>query len=269
MQRAPVIRHSDLAWLARLREQEISIVHGHFPVSPGRRLLEIGGGTGHQARWLVERGWEVESVDLETSVHAARVFPVRSYDGRRLPFADESFDVVFSSNVLEHVPHLDEFEGELARVLKPDGRAIHVLPTHRWRLWTSLVHYPALPKTVARMIEGRVAATQEARGAPGPAVSGQGRTAVQRLRGLVASPRHGERGTVLSEYATYFRPSWWERHFLEHGFVIEERFPLRLFYTGNMLLEQRLSLETRSKLADVLGSSSICFVLKRRPAAAR
>ena len=70
-------------------------------IPPGSRILEIGAGAGWQSRALAQMGFAVEAVDVASALHAdTRVFPVEEYDGRHLPFADESFDVVFSSNVL-------------------------------------------------------------------------------------------------------------------------------------------------------------------------
>jgi SAM-dependent methyltransferase len=50
------------------------------------------------------------------------------YDGGRIPFEDESFDVVFSSEVFEHVFNIDEVVDEIRRVLKPDGQLIITIP---------------------------------------------------------------------------------------------------------------------------------------------
>ena len=77
------------------------------------------------------------AIDLATSNYAHdRLFPVQDYDGRRIPLADRSVDVIFSSNVLEHVDNFDEISAEFRRVLKPEGFAIHVLPTTAWRFWS-------------------------------------------------------------------------------------------------------------------------------------
>ena len=68
-------------------------------------------------------------------------FPIKDYDGRTIPLPDASVDVVFSSNVLEHVPDLSRMHAEIRRVLAPGGICIHVVPTHTWRLWTTLTSY--------------------------------------------------------------------------------------------------------------------------------
>jgi len=49
-------------------------------------------------------------------------------DGRRLPFADESFQTVLSAEVLEHVMSPSALLQEMARVLKPGGRLLVTVP---------------------------------------------------------------------------------------------------------------------------------------------
>ena len=50
------------------------------------------------------------------------------YDGRTLPFEDNSFDGVLSNEVFEHVPDLDFCLAELHRVLKPQGQMLVTVP---------------------------------------------------------------------------------------------------------------------------------------------
>ena len=80
-----------------------------------------------QARMLAEAGFAVRSFDLAGSQFSAqRVFTIEDYDGHRIPAADAAFDIVFSSNVLEHIPTCARSRPELHRVLKPDGIAVHL-----------------------------------------------------------------------------------------------------------------------------------------------
>lgn len=50
------------------------------------------------------------------------------YNGRTLPFPDDHFDSIFSSEVFEHVFNLPEIMRELHRVLKPGGRILVTCP---------------------------------------------------------------------------------------------------------------------------------------------
>jgi SAM-dependent methyltransferase len=50
------------------------------------------------------------------------------YDGRHLPFPDNHFDAVFTTEVFEHVFNLPQILGELNRVLKPGGKILITCP---------------------------------------------------------------------------------------------------------------------------------------------
>lgn len=56
-------------------------------------------------------------------------------------FADRSFDFVFSSNVLEHIPCYDACLVECKRVLKDDGLMIHVMPSRDWKVWNAVIRF--------------------------------------------------------------------------------------------------------------------------------
>lgn len=59
---------------------------------------------------LRESGFDVHAADLGHSNYKKdRIFPVPDYDGHHIPFADSTFDIVFSSNVMEHIPHVSDF----------------------------------------------------------------------------------------------------------------------------------------------------------------
>jgi SAM-dependent methyltransferase len=242
--------------LIALRAAETEVVVGHF--WPGARILELGAGAGHQALDLSQRGFDVAAVDVPTSNYAdARVFPVRDYDGRTLPFEAATFDIVFSSNVLEHVKDLPRLHDEIRRVLKPGGKCVHVLPTHAWRFWTTLSAFPVAvqylaalaPETLPRRV-GR----SELRRLVGVALR-----ALKHLSYPIRQARHGERGNVITELY-YFRPAWWREHFRQNHFAIVHERPMGLFYTGHMVLP-KLSFAARGALATRLGSACHLFEL--------
>lgn len=94
------------------------------------RALDLGCGTGLTDRYLAGRVGALTGVDVsEESVrHAAQRNPsvtYRSYDGHRLPFPDESFDLAFAICVVHHVPpsQWEHFASEMRRVLRPGGVA--------------------------------------------------------------------------------------------------------------------------------------------------
>jgi SAM-dependent methyltransferase len=246
----------DLEQLNAIRSAEIARIVRHF--RPGARVLEIGAGTGQQALALTHHGFAVEAIDLATSGYrGARVYPVTDYDGSRIPFPDAAFDIVFSSNVLEHVADLTTLNKEIRRVLKPGGYCVHAMPTHVWRFWTTLL---LLPATMQQMwsARGEILPRRPWSGAEWVRL----RRAWYDVAKHAAPVRHGERGNIVSEL-WLFHPRWWRRTFLADGFEIVGDESMGLFYTGTMLLGPHLSMARREQLARLLGSS--CHLFELRP----
>jgi SAM-dependent methyltransferase len=98
-------------------------------VRPGR-LLEVGCGTGAlAARCVVELRCEVVALDSsEEMVAATRERGIEAVVGdvQRLPFDDATFDAALAAWMLYHVPDRNRAIGELARVLRPDGRLVAI-----------------------------------------------------------------------------------------------------------------------------------------------
>ncbi|MCA8929796.1 MAG: methyltransferase domain-containing protein [Alphaproteobacteria bacterium] len=98
------------------------------------RVLDIGCGLGGPALRLAEtRGCQVTGVDLvQTNVETALTraeargladqVGFRQGDAQDLPFADDSFDVIFSQDALCHVPAKVQAVAEAVRLVRPGGR---------------------------------------------------------------------------------------------------------------------------------------------------
>jgi SAM-dependent methyltransferase len=244
----------DTVALRAIREAELNEVLRHLP--SGSRILEIGGGSGWQAARLAATGFSVESVDLASNPYQAVMqWPVRIYDGESLPFPSNTFDVVFSSNVLEHVDDLDRLMRETARVVKPGGMAIHLMPTPLWRLLTLVVHYPWLVK----MLLGR-SASQAVTAAHRAAA--RGRTPWWLMRRIIAAPRHGEHGTALSELWRFRRGAWIPR-LNRCGWLVESDWGVGIVYSGYFVCHPWLTLRARRRLSKVIGSSCRAYRLRQ------
>jgi SAM-dependent methyltransferase len=97
------------------------------PGSPGSngRLLDVGCATGGLLSAAIARGWQAEGVEIsaEAAAHArARGLTVFQGDLIAARFPDQSFDLVYMGDVLEHVPDCRAVVDEVARVLRPGGR---------------------------------------------------------------------------------------------------------------------------------------------------
>ena len=96
----------------------------------GKPVLEIGCGMGAMAGFWARGGARVTAVDLAPkSIEQTRrrfdllglTGDIREADARELPFANASFDYVYSWGVLHHSPDLRQSIAELMRVLRPGG----------------------------------------------------------------------------------------------------------------------------------------------------
>lgn len=229
-------------------------------IAPGSRVLEIGAGDGFQAAWLKSQGFRVAAVDVLPAPFTTRpAHPVMAYDGGHLPFRAGSFDVVFSSNTLEHVADLSGLLAEVARVLAEGGEGLHVLPTSSWRLAQTLTHpLDLVRRCLAELFPGRAKST-----APQFA-----RRASRLKRSLVVlrsdwwPRRHGERGNALTELWLFSRVAW-RRTFAELGWVVVASEPLRLWYTGHAVAGPALPMRVRSVLARVVGSATRLYRVRR------
>lgn len=255
----------------RLTELNLVIKEIRERKPSGSSILEIGGGAGWQAKKLSESGFTVVSLDLPQSLYSGvRVWPIIEYDGECIPFADNYFDIVFSSSALEHIPHLEEFQNEMKRVLKSDGYAVHVVPSGVWRFWTTVTHYPFIIKTLLAMI------WQKFVGVKGESSGNQleelARVRIKQLskvallKQALVPQRHGETGTAFSEIY-YFSRNRWLALFEQSGWYVEGVLSNRLLYSGYMILGTLLSISCRTKLSAFLGSACHIFILRKsRPA---
>ena len=111
----------------------------------GRRVLEVGCGAAQCARWLTTQGALPVGLDLSVRQlqHARRIddetgvrVPVVVGTATALPFADASYDVVFSAfGALQFVADAARAVAETARVLRPGGRfAFSVTHPIRWTM---------------------------------------------------------------------------------------------------------------------------------------
>ena len=130
-------------------------------IQPGNRVLEVGCGTGVLCRWLARKlefknsvvGMDVNSFFLREAAQIAGreglhdVVSFREGSAESLPFEDNSFDVVFSSTVIQRV-NADLMLPELMRVARPGGRVAVLGHAHDMNRWVNLPLGPALKSRI-------------------------------------------------------------------------------------------------------------------------
>lgn len=103
------------------------------------KCLDYGCGLGHIIKYFLDDGVNMYGVDMSgESVKLVnekfRDYPnwhgASVYDGKRLPYEDDSFDLITCTEVIEHIlpKHMELFLCELNRILKPNGKIVFTTP---------------------------------------------------------------------------------------------------------------------------------------------
>ncbi|GGF23805.1 class I SAM-dependent methyltransferase [Williamsia phyllosphaerae] len=116
-------------------------------VNAGTKAIDIGAGQGRHSYEMFRRGADVIAFDqsdsdmaevsemfdammAEEQVPASAKARTEVGDALHLPYADNAFDVVLMSEILEHIPSDTEAIAEMARVLAPGGHAAVTVPRY-------------------------------------------------------------------------------------------------------------------------------------------
>ena len=145
-----------MAWNTRFRQRRMERFARELGITAETRVLDVGG-TPETWEMLAVRPRVTLLNTPRTKEELAGAAWWVAGDGRMLPFRDQTFDVVFSNSVIEHVGDAasqQSFAREVARV----GRAYWVQTPNRWfpveqHLLTPLIHW--LPKSWQRAIVPR------------------------------------------------------------------------------------------------------------------
>ena len=113
------------------------------PFNKDQVALDIGTGSGEIAE-IISRSGSVFTIDLTDQRTQGKQLPFACGD-ERLPFADDSFDLVISNHVIEHVSNPGLHLQEIYRVLRPGG-TLYLATPNRWWPWEvhsslPLLHY--------------------------------------------------------------------------------------------------------------------------------
>lgn len=122
-------------WWFKAKRKFLEITLKTFLQGAKGTVLDIGCGTGAVMEFLLRQGYHVEGVDFnETALAycARKGLVVQQGTIDHLPFYDNTFNIVFALDVLEHVARRDLALREVKRVLKPGGLFIVTVPAHQF-----------------------------------------------------------------------------------------------------------------------------------------
>ncbi len=213
-----------LAWfraIARKRYELEPYIPGfaRFPEAAGKSVLEIGVGAGSDfLEWcrhakhatgidLTEAGIALTRERLALEGVPASRYELRTADAEALPFANDSFDIVYSWGVLHHTPATERAYREACRVLKPGGimrTMIYHVPS-----WTGLMLYLAHGFGRGRPLLGLKGAIYEHLESPGTKAytRAEGRLIAEKVgfRNVTVTTRLGPGDLLLIEPSTKYQ----------------------------------------------------------------
>lgn len=104
------------------------------------RILEIGSGKGRLLNHYYKQGYdicgiEINSKTISESRQSYGKLPLQKVSSTLLPFDDDTFNVIVSMDVFEHIPDSDQHLKEVWRVLKPGGCYLLQTPNK----WTNMI----------------------------------------------------------------------------------------------------------------------------------
>jgi len=193
-----------------------------------KNVLEIGGSDGYLASLIYALSpsslVSIDCVPALPSFHnveSSNAF----IDGHVLSFEDNTFDVIFSSNTFEHIKDSELLLRECARVLRPQGVIVTMLPSHLWRIASIF----------------------------------------NQIFNLLPPLPHGEHSLTAFDEIVRFHPWWWKYKFGCYGFKCNGVFSCGYFYAEPRIFAlDNSTIWLRGVLAKLCGPSAHVYFLSKK-----
>ena len=190
-------------------------------------ILEFGSGAGYQTEWLKRLGRCVLSdLYIDDDLRIVKDGPFVVCDVTNAPFRSNTFGVIFSNHVIEHLTEPAQSFRELQRIGREDCLYAFAVPTSLWSILSVPVQYwDKLRNVFARLkpSQAKRGSDDGARGylkpVEGPLPSGSARPSRLLPHG------HGSYPGFL-ECLLAFRAASWRQHFRQHGFTLVSEYPV-------------------------------------------
>lgn len=215
------------AYLHRLRRREIEIIFRNCPPNAFARGLELGAGDAFQSDLLARYVQTLVVTDFSERIleHAStpdRIYRVCDAEEVAAQFGPGEFDLIFSSNMMEHVPHPERALSGVHHALRDDGVAIHVMPSPFWKFCQMAgFHVDAVLTRLERYSAGKLPRFDGNSDAATPADDNNLKLerSYGRLRRLLWPVPHGVSPKNWQEFLV-FRRAYWKRQLEAAGFEV-------------------------------------------------
>jgi SAM-dependent methyltransferase len=221
-------------WIANLhllRGREIERIFSNCPRKYFGSGLEIGAGDCFQSGLLseyVERLTVTEYSEewLKDKKDSGRITHM-ACDAEKIGgyFPEKTFDLVYSSNVLEHLPRPELALEGIRKILKDDGITVHSVPNRLWKFSHLLLFYPHLllyavekalePGYLSRKIMRPAKPEQKT----GPAAELPNNPKTERPFKIFSPMPHGVSATHWEEFRNFGKKRWLDK-FRKAGFDV-------------------------------------------------
>jgi ubiquinone/menaquinone biosynthesis C-methylase UbiE len=112
-----------------LTQMETRFIHNSVNLSHANAIMDIGAEAGRFSQVSTDKEATVVSIDINSyglkRLHLkTKQVNVIQADARKIPFKDQTFDIIFMVETLDYIPELNEALAEIHRTLKPEASLI-------------------------------------------------------------------------------------------------------------------------------------------------
>lgn len=207
LRRKVKIRTNWFQYLYKYKQREVDIVFSKCPEKLFHTMLELGAGDGFQSTLLTRYASRLISTDLDPSIlknKNSEALQYRICDAEEIDkaFNKGEFDVVFSSNLLEHLNYPGRTLTGVYDLLKDNGITIHIVPNPFWKFCSLLFRLPYIYMLFLEKI------TQNELNKKAPESKTKPKTHKPFLYRLLVPNPHGASESNIREFYLFSKSRW-------------------------------------------------------------
>ena len=206
--------------LHALRRREVEKVFEHVARPYFNNGLEVGAGDGYQTSLLMRHCKHLICTDINFQritgkIESENVTYV-ACDAEQLmdSFTESTFDFIFSSNLLEHLPNKQAFLASVMKLLRPGGISVHIVPNRFWKFNAMVLHHLNVGLSILEVLLSK---RQDREQSVTHDNNPKGFKRYSLIRRLLWPVPHGVYQSNLEEFIQYGLDRW-EREFEHAGF---------------------------------------------------